>query len=421
MLMVLSGISNSEGSDLTIQLLKTFVYGLVALLFVLLFSHFILSKLLDQIAKSQDLLFIFVISWCLGIAALFVDLGLSVEIGALLAGVALASSPYQYEISSKMKPLRDFFIVMFFILLGSQMIPASEAAVGNTFEYIISNFTEILIPALALSFFILVIKPLIVFMILNIIGFNSKIAFSAGISLGQVSEFSLIMILIAKSLGIVTNEIVSLITLVAIITITFSTYFIMHSNRIYNKFQKFLKFLEIRRPKNNKENKTKEKNDILVFGYDKIGYSLLKSIEKLGKKYEVVDYDPTIIKKLESHNIKCTYGDANDIDFVNEFNLEEIDILISTIAQIETNMVLLKEFKKRNKNASIILSSNKIDDALELYKEGADYVILPHFLGGDYVSTLIENYAGDISKLLNEKIKHINDLKERSSFEFRIN
>ena len=316
-----------------------------------------------------------------------------------------------------MKPLIDFFIVMFFILLGSQMIPTSEAAVGNTFEYIVSNFSEILVPAIVLSIFILVIKPLIVFVILNLMGFHSKVGFLSGISLGQVSEFSLIMILIAQSSGLISSKIVSLITLVAIITITFSTYFIMHDKKFYPKLKNWISLLEMRKPKRDKEKKIKEKNDILVFGYDKVGYSLLRSLRKIGKKYEIIDYNPSIIKKLIKNNINCTYGDANDIDFINEFELENLEILISTIPEIETNMLLLKELKKRNKQASVILTSNQIDDALELYKEGADYVILPHFLGGDYVSTLIENYAGDISNLLNEKIKHINDLKERNDFE----
>ncbi len=416
MLMILSSISNADGSNLTLEIIKTFARGIVALGGVLIFSKLILEKVLDNIAQSQELLYLFVISWCLGIAILFSYLGFSIEVGALLAGIALASSPYQYEISSRVKPLRDFFIVMFFILLGSQMIPLDESIVGDKWNFIIDSFSPILFPALIFSIFVLIGKPLVIFLIMNILGFHSKVAFQSAVSLGQISEFSLIIILMAYSQGMISSQIVSMLTLVAIISIAVSTYMIAHSDKIYNSMSKFLHFLEIRKPKRDTEKEIARKHEVLVFGYDRIGFSLLKSIEKLEKNYIVVDYNPEVIKKLKAKCLSCIYGDANDIDFLEEFDFETVQLLISTIPDVETNMLLLKEFKKVNNEGTVILTADKIDNALDLYNGGADYVILPHFLGGNYVSTLIENYSDNFQNFLKEKVNHINELKERKSY-----
>lgn len=413
MLMVLASIASSAASsNISAELLRTFVLGGIAMIFVLGFSKYILDKILDQIALSQDLLFIFVISWCLGVSAIFSVLGFSVEVGALLAGIALASSPYQFEISSKVKPLRDFFIVIFFVLLGSQMVPIEDYAF-NGFSYIFANFSVILIPGLILSLFVLVIKPLLIFLIFNILGFHRKVNFLTGISLGQISEFSLIMIMLAKDLELIESNIISLITLVAIISITVSTYSIMHSNNFYNYFNKFLHIFEVRTANRDSEKNIERKHEVLVFGYDRIGYSLLNSIKKLGKNYMVVDYNPEVIKKLTQNNISCMYGDANDIELLHEFNFSYVQLIISTIPELETNMIILKEFRKINKTGSVILTANDINIALELYKEGADYVILPHFLGGDYMGALLEKYDGNFQQILIEKVKHINELKKR--------
>jgi len=439
-LMILTTISNSKiGENIYFEIIKTFFLGFLIFAFILIFSKIILEKFLDMVAESQDLLFIFVISWCFGIAAIFSYFGFSLEIGALIAGVALASSPYQFEISSRIKPLRDFFIVMFFILLGSQMVPVSNTLIhekifsegtslltsinilitniSHSFGYLITNFSQILIPAVILSLFVLIIKPIIIFIILNISGFHKKVNFSTGISLAQISEFSLILLLIAKTNNFITEEIVSLITLVMVITITFSTYMMTNNEKFYSISKKILTIFEVRKSlRRDAEKNLEKKHEILIFGYDRIGYSLLKTIKKLNKKFMVIDYNPSIIKKLENLKIPCIYGDANDLDFLSEFNLENVELFISTIPEIETSMLLLKDFKTRNRHATIILTANQIDNALELYKMGADYVILPHFLGGDYVSSLIENYDGNFQEFLKEKVSHISELKQRKNF-----
>lgn len=418
LLMVLSSyLGTDEGTSTAFIISKTVIFILASLILTYVLSKFIIPKFLENISKNNELLFLFVITWCLGISSLFYFAGFSLEVGALLAGVVLASTPYQYEISARIKPLRDFFIVMFFILLGSQMLPAidnsHELEFGEKMEIISETFSPILLPAIIFSLFVLIGNPLIVLILMTRLGYSSKTGFLAGLTVAQISEFSLILAMMGKDAGMLTASEVSMITLVGIITITSSTYMILGGNSIYERFKPILKKFEPKTKNTKNEARDTKKYQVLIFGYDRIGYSLLNSIHKINKNYLVVDYNPNTIKKLQKRGISCMYGDANNIELLDDLELHSVEILISTIPDYETNLMMLKEFKKHNKTATVILTSNQIDNALELYSDGADYVILPHFLGGNYVSTLIETYSDNLQSFLKEKISHINELKQR--------
>ena len=414
-------ISPDNSSNVGWLVFKTAAIIAVSILFTYVLSRTLIPKALHVISKSTELLFIFVITWCLSISALFDYLGFSLEVGALLAGVALASTQYQAEISSRIRPLRDFFIVMFFILLGSQMIPPIEgieaAGFGEKLSMIGEAFSPIFVPALLLSLFVLIGNPLIVLLLMSFLGYSSKTGFLAGLTVAQISEFGLILAMLGKEAGFLTTQEVSLITLVGIITITGSTYMILNGNYIYSLFSPLLRKLDNKKLKDSIESKIKKQHyEIIIFGYDRIGYSLLDTIQKLNRSYIIVDHDPEVIKKLKRHNINCAYGDASNIEFIDEFNYDETSLFVSTIPHYQTNVLLFSTLKEHNKGATVILTANFIDDALSLYSKGADYVILPHFLGGQYASTLIETYNGNFNMLMEEKLKHIKDLRQRKDF-----
>ena len=235
--------------------------GIGLIIGLILITIYVLPRLSKFFAKSQEFLFLFSIGWGLGLASLFYYFGFSMEIGALVAGIALSMSPYHYEISSKMRPLRDFFIILFFILLGSQM------AFGN-----IGN---LIIPAIILSLFILIGNPIIVMVLMGLLGYKKKVGFQAGLTVAQISEFSLILITLGVTAGHLPLEILSLVTIVGLITISGSTYLISYSDKIYPYLKKYLGIFE---RKNLNENKhPSNKYDLILFGYNRIGYDLLKS------------------------------------------------------------------------------------------------------------------------------------------------
>jgi len=396
-LMIISAIP--VGNNFVDLFLGTFLKGLGILGILFLASIFILPKITQLIAKSQEFLLLFSIGWCLALASLVYYMKFSMEIGALLAGITLATSPYRYEIGSKMKPLRDFFIVLFFILLGSQMF--------------FSDIRSLAVPAIILSIFILVGNPIIVMTLMGILGYTRRNSFLAGLTVAQISEFSLILIMLGVKVGHLTNEVLSFVTIIGLATIAGSTYMILYADKIYPYLSKYLRIFEKKGTKVDEHRYHKDGvYDIILFGCNRTGNELVKSLKKSRKKFLVIDYNPETIIELAKKRIECRYGDAEDFELLNELNLAKAKMVISTIPHPETNLLLIKKTKEVNKNVIIFVTSMNADNALDMYNAGADYVILPHFLGGERISILLEESSKDINKLIDYKISHIKELKK---------
>jgi len=364
---------------------------------IFLFSHFVLNKFLNFLARSPETLFLFGIAWALAIATLFGAFGFSIEIGALIAGMSLASSKYNLDLGGKIKPLRDFFVVLFFVFFGSQLT-------GNISMALITN-------AILFSIFIVIGKPIIVMTVLRMFGYKKRVNFLAGASLAQISEFSLIITLLGFNLGQLSQEIMSLAVLIAIITIGASSYSLYYSRSIFNKLSRFLDFLESKKQRAYNE-ECKEPFEIVLFGYHRIGYKLLKTLKKMKVPFVVVDYNPKVILSLEKEGVNCIFGDAGDKDFLGEICLDRAKLVISTIPDESSNWLIKEKLSEINSKATFIATAEQPRDALDLYEAGADYVIIPHHLGGQYAANMIESYHTNKEKYRAEGEKHIKELKE---------
>ncbi len=381
-------------------ILFTIIKGLVFIISLFLIADYVLPPLLNYISRSQELLFLFSVSWALILAAIVYYLGFSMEIGALLAGISLSTSRYHWEISAKIRPLRDFFIIVFFIFLGSQM----------TF----SSLENLLVPALIFSVFILIGNPLIVMALMGVLGYSKRNGFLAGLTVAQISEFSLILVILGMNVGHLSQEIVSLVTIVGVITIAGSAYMITNSEKLYHVFSKYLRIFEKKNIKQDKYLMHKVKSyEILLLGYNRIGYSLLESFKKIKSNVLVIDHNPEVIKELEDKKINCIYGDVSDLEFLDELNYSNVKMVVSTVPDLEISIDLVEKINSINKKIIVIVTAHQIEDALKLYEEGATYVILPHFLGGEHVSHLISKFKFNYDKFFTEKINHINEIEKR--------
>lgn len=392
--------SFSLGSNVQEIAISLLIRGAFIAITLFLIIKFVFPRLTAFFAKSQELLFLFSIAWGMGIAALFSALGFSIEIGALIAGVCLALFPYAYEIDAKMRPLRDFFLVLFFILLGTQMT--------------IDTIGQIALPAILLSAFVLIGNPILLMIVMKFLGFNKRVSFYAGLTVAQISEFSIILVGVGEKNGHITPEITSLVTLIGLITIAISSYMIIYSERIFEVLSPYLKFFDGNGGKS-KESEIDGNYDVVLFGYNRIGFDFLESLKKFNDNFIVVDYDPEVIEKLNSMQIPNKYGDAGDADFVDDFNLESLKMVISTVPDYHINAFLIKKICKVNPNAVIIVISHHIRDSYMLYSIGASYVVMPHFLGGKYASALVLKNKFDHRAFESEKEKHLKHLQVRMS------
>lgn len=333
----------------------------------------------------------------MGMATLFSYLGFSVEIGALVAGVSMSMTPYAFEAASRLRPLRDFFILLFFILLGSEMI--------------LENIGSLIIPALIFSIFVLVGNPIIVVIIMNLLGYSKRTGFQAGLTVAQISEFSLILATLGFQIGSLSREVLSLITFVGLITIAGSTYLILYSDQIYPKVEKLLTFLELKKNKREKKNDTDY--DSLLFGFQRVGQDFVKSFERIGLKFLIIDFNPDSVKLLEEMDLPFKYGDAKDPEFLEELNFRKLKYVVTTIPEFETNLYLVKKIREVNKRAIIVAISNNREEALALYAEGASYVIMPHYLGAQYAVRMINRHGLDKTEYQQSREKHLQYLESR--------
>jgi Kef-type K+ transport system membrane component KefB len=343
-------------------------------------SRYLFPSIFKKAASSQELLFLGSLSVCFIFALLFSFNGFSIAIGAFVAGVALANLPYHLGIISKVTSLKDFFATIFFVSLGTQII--------------LQQVRTMLPLALLLSAVVLFIKPLLRMATCSVFGYKKRPSFLVSMSLTQISEFSLILAAQGIMLGHIDSSILFLVTLVAAFTITISSYYMEYSNWIFAKLNKSIHHFEklhmVDLPLHQPLSKPNAPS-VVVCGYNRTGYSIVDALaNSLKQNLLVVDFNPDAIRKLQANKIPCMYGDAGDVEFIDRLNPKRLKMLISTVPSLDVNRLLLQKLRSTNKKAQVILTANQVDEALDLYEHGADYVILPHMLGGHHAAGIIK-------------------------------
>jgi Kef-type K+ transport system membrane component KefB len=362
---------------------------LAAALFIM--GAIVLPRLAADIAASQELLFISALAWAFGVASTFWWYGFSIEVGALFAGVAIAHLPYAQEISTRLKPLRDFFIVLFFVELGQSM---EFSAIGSA-----------LLPALALSTVVMVVKPLTILASLGVLGYTKQTGFKAAVHLSQISEFSIIFVVLAVSTGVVGGRLSAIIALTAVITIISSAYLMKYDDKLFKRWQKRLSIFE--RAQTKREVLDLQHYPLVLLGYRNGGHEFVRTFREMAKKYVVIDYDPEVIESLEHQHINHIYGDVTDLELLEELSIHRSELIVSTLSDVESNLLLVKHITSRNREAIFVCHAGSYDEAVQLYERGASYVLLPHIIGSEKINSFIRHNGSNKPAFDTYRQKHI--------------
>jgi Kef-type K+ transport system membrane component KefB len=307
-LILIAGANNTYSGSLTgdslissiiLTLAKAFMIGII----VIALSRVVFPRLIRTFAKSDELMLLFSLGWSLGLAALLSSplIGFNAAIGGFIAGLALANTGVHHSISARVKPLRDFFIVIFFIVLGTQLA--------------FNHISDAILPALLLSIFVLIGNPLIVTIILGLLGYKIRTSFLTGVTVAQISEFSLILMTIGLAAGHVSETEVTVITLVGIITIGISSYGILFSNKLYEKLiSRIALYFEGR------ATHTRDKSfgdiiynrHIVIVGAHRLGTHITHSLLKQKQQIIVVDFNPDVISHFNEQGVPAVCGDIAD-------------------------------------------------------------------------------------------------------------
>ena len=373
------------------------IIGVVAGLYIS--SKYLLPPITKIIAESQEFLLLFSIGRCFIVATCFEMLWFWMEIWALFAWITLATSPYRFEITSRMKVLKDFFIVIYFVLLWSNL----------SFNWTINRWF-----VTAWLFLVIILKPTITMWLLKLIWHVKKNNFLTSIAEIPMSEFSFILI----SMGI-TNwfikdpNLLTMITIIGIASILISWYTTTYNLWLFKKLGKFQKYIPWAIHKKSKE-KLWTPNDIILFWYGRLWWELYKHFQN--KKYSVliVDEHPAVINHLNTQWINCLYWDALDLEFLQDINLSWTKMIISTIANTDVNFALIGLIKEKNPNLIVICVATHVEEAIKLYEKWMDYVIMPHYIWADHTSIILEEFGLDVEKFLKNKSQQIEVLKQKS-------
>ncbi|HSI20834.1 MAG TPA: cation:proton antiporter [Verrucomicrobiae bacterium] len=380
-LVLISGLSGASALDLGQQIFLLLVKTAAMLTLIWTMSQYIFPLLFAKLAKSSEILFVSSIAWCFLFAITMEKFDFPIEIGAFLAGISLAALPYSLEIITRLRSLRDFFLILFFVGLGAHLVlPVGQYALLT----------------IGLTILAVLVKPVISFLTLTANKYRSRTAFLTAVTQSQISEFSLILITLGVRQGQVSAEISSAVTFTMVASVFFSTILFGHRNALYRLLRKPLTSLE-RHSHDHHEHVTAEIEErltdhIVIFGYHRMGYHILKKLHQLHHRTVVVDFNPEIISKLRSVGIDCVYGDVEDDEIFDAIHMERASMVVSTIPHHEETLFLIEQIKKKNPKVKLIVTAHEIDYALAYYAKGADYVILPHLLGGEHVADLITQY-----------------------------
>ncbi len=391
-IVILSGIATSNNfSYLEIGLTLGKAIILFGLAIVL--GRKILPHLFDEIAHSQELLFLISTAWVLLIATVVHKLGFSIEIAGFLAGISLANSSENYQIANRIRPLRDFFILVFFIILGASFAHA--------------NFSGLGVAVVVLSLFVLIGQPIIMLVIMGLLGFKKRTSFLAGLTVAQVSEFSLILAALGLKVGHIKEGPVALITIVAVVTIIISSYLIVHGNALFRIMRNWLWIFEKKRSKDiliPKENK----KGVILIGYHRTGESLAHYLPT--KDLIIVDFDPEVTKRLEHSGREYIFGDISDPEIFDQIVSYKTRLVISTTPDPEDNFGLIHRLKKLRKRPGIVVRADTESDALQFYAAGADYVLVPHLASGHQLGKMLSSHS-HLQELRKLRFKDIAYLK----------
>ena len=370
-MIVLTAVGTAgQGDDLAVDVALVLGKGVLFVGGILLAMRYLLRPTLGWMAQSKELLVLFALAWGMALAGLGDWLGFSIEVGAFLGGISLAATPYREAIASRLLGLRDFLLLFFFIDLGSQL-DFAEA-------------TDQLAVAAVLSLFVLIGNPLIVLVIMGLMGYQKRTSFLAGLTVAQISEFSLVLAALGLGLGHITAGTVGLITMVGIVTIALSTYMILYSAPLYARLAPLLSVFERSHPRHAGQAGGEDGDvDVVVIGAGRYGSRMVRQLLARGVRVLVVDTDPQALDDISGEGAWTLYGDAEEPELIDALPLHGVSWVVSTVPDRAINLALLHGLEHADYTGSIALTAHNDHDAERLETAGVDVVLRPFHAAAD--------------------------------------
>ncbi|KAB7627209.1 cation:proton antiporter [Alkalilimnicola sp. S0819] len=352
---------------------------------ILLLMRYVMPRLMGLLAHSPELTLVFAVAWGTAMASVGDMAGFGKEVGAFLAGFSLASTGHRDVVGSRLESLRDFLLLFFFIDLGTKL---DLGLLGAEIP-----------AALALSAFVLFGNPLVVMAIMGYMGYRKRTGFKAGLTVAQISEFSILFIALGVSMGHVPDTALGLVTLVGLITITLSTYMILYSDQLYVRLSRWMSPFERRHPYREMQveqrRQTLQGADVVIIGMGRLGRRIARLLQQGGYQVVGVDFDPDALRRAEEYDIVVFPADAGDHEFIASLPARPDNFLVSTLPRCDTALSLLKGLRDAGNRAQLMMAAFNERDAERLGLAGVQRLLLPYTDAADHAaSQIIEALGG---------------------------
>jgi Kef-type K+ transport system membrane component KefB len=391
-------------------ILLSFVKGAGLVLLSLVVSKYFLSRLFSFIAKVPELLLVTAVAWCFFISGIAGAVGLSREMGALVAGVSLSTFPYNVDVIAKVINIRDFFVTLFFVGLGLQ-IPAPTLS--------------LVAYAAVASLFLIATRFASIFPVLYFMKNGLRASLIPSINLSQMSEFSLVIASLGLGFNHIDSQVVGILTFVFTITSVLSTYMIQYNHQIQSRIAPLLSAIGIKdiELRGSSSEEAEQPKEIVFLGFFREASSILYEIESiqnggqrsLTDKMLVIDFNPIVHSELNRREIECIYGDISSVDTLKHAHVESAKVVVSSIPDSilrgTTNKRILGLVKRLCPEARVIVTANTLQSALNLYEEGADFVFIPRIHSARHVAQIVSEPLDE--PLESYRQKEMANLRER--------
>jgi Kef-type K+ transport system membrane component KefB len=382
-----------------VLLLRSLVAGVGLVGGAWVMATFVLPAYFRVIAKSSELVVVSAMAWCFLVAGMAGWAGLSKEMGALIAGVVIASYPYGTEVISRVGGVRDFFLTLFFVALGLKIpepsLPAVLAALGGVVFVVLSRF--------------LAMYPLFAFLRLD-----TRTAGVVAINLAQISEFALVIFSLGTTYKHISPAANSLILYTVLFTAVISTYGILYNHAIATRLAGMLAALGLRRwfgkapaptagseAAANADDASDESRNVFLLGVSREGLAFVQHLTRtapaLKDRLVAIDFNPEMLERLRNEGVEHHYGDIANMATLEHAGISRAAIVISGISDWflkgTSNLQLLRTVRALVPGAKVIVTGDTSQAAQELYAAGADYVMVPSVLSAEHLATVLADHS----------------------------
>lgn len=387
--------------------LLSFVKGAGLVIASMVISKYLLSRVFSFVAKIPELLLVTAIAWCFLIAGIAGVVGLSREMGALVAGVSLSTFPYNVDVIAKVINIRDFFVTLFFVGLGLQ-IPMPT--------------TALLAYAAIASLFLILTRFLSIFPVLYFLKNGLRTSLIPAINLSQMSEFSLVIAALGLTFKHIDAQVMGILTFVFTLTSVLATYMIQYNHQIQALLAPALKKIGIRDIDDaGTTGKTApEDKEVFFLGFFREASSIFCEIENYQARANngftgkmcVIDFNPLVHLELNKRGVTCIYGDISSVDTLSHAHIKRAKVIVSSITDSilrgTTNEKILRLSKRLCPEARVIVTANTLRNACALYDYGADFVYVPRIHSSSYVAEVIlKSVEGSIEEYRQSEISKL--------------